>query len=107
MSRRARSTQRIMWPSIAPSPGMRFGQRCGNAWRPIHGRIVQGFPRGVHRNDLMTDDHRPEVRLSSLIRVGAVTRAYAGAGRVHIPDVFPAEVAQGIARSLKNTVPWR
>ena len=55
----------------------------------------------------MTDEHYPEIQLSPLIPVDAATRIYAQAGRVHIPDVFPTEVAQCIARSLKNTVPWR
>jgi len=51
-------------------------------------------------------DSTPVIRLRSDIESRAIAAVYARHGRVHIPSVFPVEVAERIHRALVSETPW-
>lgn len=55
----------------------------------------------------MTSGHYPAITLSPFIPLDAATHIYARSGRVHIPGIFPREVAACVACHLNDAVPWR
>lgn len=48
----------------------------------------------------------PVVRLSPGLDWAAIAAVYARHGRVHIPSIFPAEVAERVHRALVGETPW-
>jgi len=54
----------------------------------------------------MTDSTEPEVQLNPRLDTRAIAAVYARHGRVHIPSVFPAEVAERIYRAMTEETPW-
>jgi SM-20-related protein len=49
----------------------------------------------------------PRIQLLPDLPLGAAAHVYATAGRVHLPMLFPPEIANGICQRLLRNTPWR
>jgi Rps23 Pro-64 3,4-dihydroxylase Tpa1-like proline 4-hydroxylase len=49
----------------------------------------------------------PELRLDARLDRALIARVYRQVGRVHVPDVFPAEVATRVHAALAHETPWQ